>query len=251
MYGPEQIAAVIPCLNEGVTIAPLVREIRRFLPQVFVIDDGSCDATGREAHAAGATVIRHPVSRGKGASLRAGFSAALAMGGGYSAALALDGDGQHSPADIPNFLKVAASSQAALLVGNRMHDTRAMPFMRRGVNRWMSRMLANFCERPIPDSQCGFRLLNLHAWSRLGISSNHFEIESEMIVRFLHAGYSIDFVPIETRYGSPAHRRSKIRPLADTLRWLRWWIAIRHELSAHAFIPVDPRYESAAQDATT
>ena len=245
MYRPDQIAVVIPCLNEGSTIGPLVREVRRWLPRVIVIDDGSSDATATEARTAGAALIQHEIPRGKGASLRAGFAAALNEG--YSAALALDGDGQHSPSDIPKFLQATASSRAALLVGNRMIDKRAMPCIRFFVNHLMSGMLGTFCETPIPDSQCGFRLLDLHAWSRLSFSSNHFEIESEMIVRFLHAGYSIDFVPIETRYGSES---SKIRPFADTLRWLRWWVAIRHELSSHAFVSVEPPYESAPQDAT-
>ncbi|MGZ8919576.1 MAG: glycosyltransferase family 2 protein [Limisphaerales bacterium] len=247
MHRPDQIAVVSPCLNEGPTIGPLIREIRAYLPHIIVVNDGSTDATAHEALKSGATVISHARSRGKGASLRAGFAFALQQG--FSVAIALDGDGQHAPADIPGFLHAAQGSTAALLVGNRMHNTRPMPWIRRVVNSLMSRILSNFCDTHIPDSQCGFRMIDLHAWNRLQFSCDHFEIESEMIVRFLHAGFTIDFIPVQTRYGSPAHRRSKIRPLADTLRWLRWWIAIRHELSADALISAQPRYEATPQDA--
>jgi glycosyltransferase involved in cell wall biosynthesis len=243
MSQPEQIAVVIPCLNEGRTIGALVREIRQFVPNVFVVDDGSTDATRSEAESAGAVVVRHLSPQGKGSSLRTGME--LALNYGFVWALALDGDGQHSAADIPKFIAAAENAEAAMFIGNRMEDACAMPLLRRIVNRWMSRMIGNFCDADIPDSQCGFRMVNLNAWKRLPMTARHFEIESEMIVRFLHAGYSIDFVPVQTRYASET---SKIRPMRDTVRWIRWWFSVRNEL---AVLPVHPRYESTPQDATT
>ena len=246
MYRPEEIAAVIPCLNEGRTIGSLVSEIRVYLPNVVVVDDGSSDDTAAEAERNGAEVIRHSSPRGKGASLRTGFETALQNG--FAWALAMDGDGQHAPADIPKFLRAIESSPAAMFVGDRMQNARAMPLVRRVVNRWMSATIGAFCGAEIPDSQCGFRLLSLGAWNRIPFSCEHFEIESEMIVRFLHAGHGLGFVPVQTRYGS---EQSKIRPLRDTFRWLRWWIGIRIELSPYADRRVvQPRYESTPQDAT-
>jgi hypothetical protein len=66
-------AAVIPCLNEEETIAPLVEAVRRHVSAVFVVDDGSSDATAERARCAGATVLRHSAALGKGAALRAGW----------------------------------------------------------------------------------------------------------------------------------------------------------------------------------
>jgi hypothetical protein len=40
-----------------------------------------------------------------------------------------------------------------------------------------------------------------------------------MMLAFAAAGHRIDFVPIEAIYKG---ERSKIRPLKDTWRWLRW-----------------------------
>lgn len=241
----EEIAVVIPCLNEGKTIASLVREVCSYVPNVIVVDDGSTDATASDAQRSGATVLTHTASLGKGASLRTGF--AHAFENGFSWALAMDGDGQHAPLDIPNFLEAAEGSAAAMFVGNRMGNARVMPLVRLAVNRMMSRALASFCRSEIPDSQCGFRLLDLRAWRTMPFSSDHFEIESELIVRFLHAGFHVEFVPVQTRYGAES---SKIRPLKDTLRWLRWWVAIRNELSSDVTGSFHPRYESTPQDAT-
>ena len=74
--------------------------------------------------------------------------------------------------------------------------------------------------RPLPDSQSGFRLMNLDAWSRLQIRSTHFEIESELLLGFVAAGLVVESVPIQVIYND---ERSKIRPLHDTIRWFRWW----------------------------
>ena len=246
MYRTEEIAIVIPCLNEARAIGLLIREVRAYVSQVIVIDDGSSDNTATEAESAGAMVIRHDSPQGKGASLRDGFEAALHHG--FCWALAMDGDGQHAPQDIPKFLRAIEGSSAEMLIGNRMGNAGAMPRVRKFVNQWMSQRISAYCRVEIPDSQCGFRMVNLHAWNRITFSADHFEIESEMIVRFIHLGHTLGFVPVQTRYGSEC---SKIRPLRDTLRWFRWWFGIRNELSQYDHrLAVEPRYRSAPQDAT-
>jgi len=191
------VIAVIPCLNEERTIEPLVREILEHLPAVLVIDDGSTDQTSRLAAAGGARVMRRPGPAGKGAALTAGFSRARELG--FDWALALDGDGQHAPADIPRLLECARATGARMVVGNRMARPGAMPAVRRQVNRWMSARLSRFCGQRLPDSQCGFRLLDLRCWSRFSYAAQHFEIESELLVRFSKAGLPVAFAPVQTR----------------------------------------------------
>jgi glycosyltransferase involved in cell wall biosynthesis len=218
MDWPQACAVVIPCFDEAGTIAPLVVDVGRHLPTVWVVDDGSTDDSGALAAQAGARVIRHPANLGKGVALRTGLSAARDAGFGW--ALTMDGDGQHHPQDIPAFLRAADASAAALVVGNRMHNASAIPRLRRFVNRWMSRRLSRLAGRPLPDSQCGFRLLRLDAWSRLSLATEHFEVESETLLAFIAAGHAVAFVPIQVVGRGP---RSKIRPLTDTVRWFRWW----------------------------
>ena len=218
MLWRDQCVVVIPCLNEAAAIGPLVQQVRTLLPHVLVVDDGSRDDTGAQAEAAGARVLRHLQPEGKGAALTTGFRAAVDAG--FAWALAMDGDGQHSPADIPAFLDLADREQPAMIVGNRMANTGQMPWLRRQVNRWLTHLISQLAGCPLADSQCGFRLLNLSVWARLPIESRHFEIESELLIQFARAGQSIRFVPIEVIY---KEEQSKIQPVRDTLRWWRWW----------------------------
>src|SRR5271169_7021349 len=130
-------AAVIPCLNEGAGIAALVSALRQQVSLVLVVDDGSTDETARMAKGAGATVIRHERNRGKGAALRSGLSQLFKQG--FEWAVTLDGDGQHAPEDLPALLRRAGQTGALLVIGNRMGNARKIPWLRRHVNRWMSR----------------------------------------------------------------------------------------------------------------
>jgi glycosyltransferase involved in cell wall biosynthesis len=229
MDWPATCAVVIPCRDEAASIAGLVREVRSFLPTVIVVDDGSEDQTAARAAEAGAQVVRREQGPGKGAALKAGVAAAAARKRAW--VVTLDGDGQHRPADIPVFLRCAEETGAALVVGNRMHRAEAIPWLRRVVNRWMSRRISEAAGRLLPDSQCGFRLINLDAWADLRFETEHFEIESEVVLAFVRAGYGVEFVPIRV---IGKGQRSHIHPVKDTWRWLRWWIRVRYGRQSQA-----------------
>jgi glycosyltransferase involved in cell wall biosynthesis len=225
-----ECAAVIPCLNEARSIGSLVAAVRRHVDHVIVVDDGSEDATGPLAREAGAQVVRHVKPLGKGAALQAGWRSAHEHG--FLWVLMLDGDGQHSPDNIPVLFKCAEATGAALVVGNRMRAAAEMPWVRRQVNRWMSWRISRQLGRTLPDTQCGFRLMHLGAWAAVPLATSHFEIESEMLFRFVRAGQTVEFVPIQVIY---KNERSKIHPVRDTLRWFRWWRLAKN--TAHSSIP--------------
>lgn len=219
--------AIIPCLNEAASIGPLIQQVHSHLPNVIVVDDGSTDETAALATRAGARVLRHATPQGKGAALVDGWEQARSAG--FAWALTLDGDGQHAAGDIPTLLACAEQTGAFLVVGNRMSKPVGMPWLRRQVNRWMSRRLSRLVGRDLPDTQNGFRLMHLDTWAALEIRAVHFEIESELLCKFALAQHRIEFVPVQVIY---REERSKIRPLHDTFRWFRWWRQTRHKLQS-------------------
>jgi len=213
---------VIPCRNEARTIGEVVVDARVYLPTVIVVDDGSSDATGAKALASGAEVIALGEPLGKGAALISGWKRAAELG--FTWALNMDGDGQHSASDMPAFFQDLQPDEPALVIGNRMLNAKAMPWLRRQVNRWMSKRLSRRTGKPLPDSQCGFRLIHLPSWSRMPLTTKHFEIESELIIASVRLGIPIKFVPVQVIYkGGP----SKINPVLDSLRWFRWFFRSR------------------------
>ena len=78
IVSPERVYVVIAAYNEGAVISHVVTDVRRAGYQVVVVDDGSPDATAELAHAAGATVVEHPLNLGQGAALQTGIDYAVA-----------------------------------------------------------------------------------------------------------------------------------------------------------------------------
>lgn len=229
MIGTSNCAAVIPCLNESASISALVAAVRGQLSSVLVVDDGSVDGTARLAENAGAIVLRHLKNFGKGAALQTGLAHALKSG--FEWAVTLDGDGQHAPEDLPTLFRRAEMTGAKMVVGNRMDEAQKMPWLRRWVNRAMSRMLSRRAGKFLPDTQSGFRLIHLPTWSALALAAEKFEVESEMLLAFVASGQGVEFAPVQVLR---SNRASHICPLADTLRWLAWWKKI-HRPSRRLF----------------
>jgi glycosyltransferase involved in cell wall biosynthesis len=216
MASKETILAIIPAYCEGRFIGPVVSQVLQYVQTVLVVDDGSFDNTAAEAEAAGAKVIRHSTNLGKGAALETGLDYAVSIDAAFF--LFLDGDGQHDPSEIPAFIDAINRSNADLVLGNRMRNLASMPLIRRWTNQFMSWQIGRICKIPIPDSQCGFRLARKELLPVLMAPSNRFEFESESIILAARQGFKLGFVPIRTIYRD---QQSKIRPLQDTMRYLR------------------------------
>jgi glycosyltransferase involved in cell wall biosynthesis len=214
------IIAVIPAYNESRHVAGVVEQVRQFLP-VLVIDDGSSDETAQAAEMAGATVLRQEPNQGKGAALVNGFHYVLSQG--CDAAIMLDADGQHSPSEIPSFLRVYQDNHSDLIIGER--DFRYMPPLRRRTNSLGTSMFSWAVGQPIPDNQSGYRLLSRQMMeSMLASHESNFEFEVEMIVVCLRNGYRLDWVPIQTIYGD---EKSHIRPIRHTYHFIRMVLQTR------------------------
>jgi glycosyltransferase involved in cell wall biosynthesis len=211
----EASAVLIPAFLEERRIREVVERSRRESPRVVVVDDGSHDATAREAAAGGAEVISHPQNRGKGAAIKTGL-AHLRGDTGVQWIVLLDGDGQHRPEEIPRFFE-AAGSGAKLFVGNRMEDTATMPFVRRTTNRVMSGLIGRLCGQRVPDSQCGFRMVHRDLIDALSTGANGYDYETEMLFIVSRMGCVIGAVPVSTIYGDET---SKIRAVRDTIRFV-------------------------------
>ncbi len=208
--------AIIPAYQEAQFVAEVIRKTRNELGRVVLVDDGSTDETAQVAAVAGAEVLRHSVNQGKGAAIRTGLKHLLSESFEYF--LLLDADGQHDPAEIPRFLAAGGNLKAGLIIGNRFADSKGMPFIRRWTNRFMSWQIGRHCGFRLPDSQCGFRLAERRLVRLLLNATSGFEFETEMIFVAARNGFRIESVPVQTIYRS---EQSKIRPVRDTLRYLK------------------------------
>ena len=213
------ICVLIPAYNESREIGPVVSAIKAKGFDVVVVDDGSTDNCGAIAKEKGAFVLRNVQRCGKGLSLREGFKHVLK--GPYAGVIAMDGDGQHDPADLAQFLAKQEQDPVSVITGNRMANSKDMPPVRYLTNCLMSFLISCVCKQRIPDTQCGFRYIHRQILQDLKMTCNDFEIETEVLVKASKKGYKVHSVPIKTIYRD---EKSKIRPLKDTVRFFRYLI---------------------------
>jgi glycosyltransferase involved in cell wall biosynthesis len=217
-----KVCALVPACNEGLSIASVVRGLQPHVSRVVVIDDGSTDGTGEAAREAGAVVVRHDRTIGKGAAIRTGLSTMLGLD--YSHVLFIDGDLQHDPAEAPALIAAARAGLGDFIIGERRFGRDLMPASRYYTNTISSWVISTFfAGAQVLDAQSGFRLVSTDLLRRLTLSGRGYEIETEMLIKLARRGARIARVPISTRYGRSA---SKLRPVRDTTRTC--FLAVRY-----------------------
>lgn len=211
---------IIPCKNLAEEVGDVVRGIAALDIDldVVVVDDGSTDATSEAAAKAGAHILRHEENLGKGAALKTGFEYAVAKG--YEAVITMDGDGQHDPSAIPDFMDAMEKTGADVIVGTRMHAVGEMPKIRVWTNKTTSRIISFLARQNIPDSQSGYRMIRTTVLRDVVRSfvTTRYDAESELLIRAARRGYRIAAVGIKSIYrGAVSH----INPVVDTFRFVR------------------------------
>jgi glycosyltransferase involved in cell wall biosynthesis len=213
----SQTAAVIPAYQDEKHIGDIVRRTRERLDHVLVIDDGSTDRTAELAREAGAEVIVHSQNRGKGEAIKTGLGHWLDRK--VTWVTLLDSDGQHLPEEIDRFTAAAGSATGpTFFIGNRMNNVAGMPFIRRVVNRYMSSRISRVCGQQIPDTQCGYRMLDRQLIPELLGGGHRFDYETEVLIIASRKGFRIESVPITTVYTDQV---SKIHPMRDAIRFFK------------------------------
>ena len=158
--------AVVPAYNESGTVGRVVQSLHENAPSfdVLVIDDGSTDATCREATAAGARVVRLPYNLGIGGAVQAGFK--FALDNGYDYMIQVDGDGQHDPCEIEKLVEaMEAEPGLDVVCGSRfLKDLEYRgPVSRRAGIHIFAFILSRLVGQKVTDPTSGFRLYNKRA----------------------------------------------------------------------------------------
>jgi glycosyltransferase involved in cell wall biosynthesis len=218
----DRTAVVIPAFNAARHLESVIGTTSQFIPlsRIVVVDDGSTDDTRITAERTGAVVLKHAENCGKGVALNTGILAAGEGGAEY--VITMDADEQHDPSEIPSFIDKVVESGADIVVGNRMANKKNMPGDRVFANRATSWFVSTRTGIHVPDSQNGYRLIRIALYKSLRIKARRYDAESELLIRAAKAGAKIDWVAVDTIYGTEV---SSVHPVVDTLRFLR--MAIR------------------------
>jgi glycosyltransferase involved in cell wall biosynthesis len=227
---PElKVIAAIPAYNEANHIISIIKETWRYVDQVFVIDDGSTDGTGEIAEAAGATVIKHDHNQGKGAAINSAFGIARELQ--PTAMVLLDGDGQHSPEEIPFLLDPVLSGEVDMVVGSRFLRNNRIPKYRM-LGQAILTLTTNIGTGiKISDTQSGFRSFSQKAINNMSFRESGFAVESEMQFEARKYNLKVAEVPIATNYDEKVKRSPVVHGLGVFFRVLNLILNVSNQAS--------------------
>ena len=177
------IAVLIPCHNEGLTIAEVVRDFRAALPgsTIYVYDNNSTDDTVARARAAGAVVRNEPL-QGKGNVVRRMFSDIDA-----DIYVITDGDGTYDPKVAPEMVRRIAAESLDMIVGVRIDDRKDDAYRRghRAGNRTLTRFVGWLFGHRFTDILSGYRTFSRRFVKSFPALASGFEIETELTIHAL------------------------------------------------------------------
>lgn len=213
----DEIAVIIPCYNEALTIGKVIDDFHRELPAatVYVYDNNSSDDTSRIAREHGATVRFEP-RQGKGNVCRQMFRDIDA-----ACYLMVDGDDTYPAESAKALCEPILSGKADMVVGDRLSNGtyakangRAFHGFGNDLVRIMIKWIYGYA---YSDVMTGYRAMSEPFIKTFPVLSEGFQIETELSIHAVDHRWRILNVPIDYR-DRPAGSVSKLDTLGDGLK---------------------------------
>jgi glycosyltransferase involved in cell wall biosynthesis len=194
----------IPVYNEERHLESVLTEVRRYSPNILVINDGSTDRTPELlARQTGIEVVGHAQNRGYGAALSSAFGFTRCHH--YDVLVTMDCDGQHEPSRIP--LLLDAIHDADIVSGSRyLRDFRQddpAPQDRSRINHTITAELNAHYGLGITDAFCGFKAYRREALNKLHITETSWGMPLQLWVQAARAGLRVKEVAVPRLYLDP------------------------------------------------
>jgi glycosyltransferase involved in cell wall biosynthesis len=221
------VSVVIPAKNEAANIPWVLARVPSWVDEIIVVDGLSTDGTLEVARECVPDVIAvHEMRPGKGAAVRAGFTAARG-----EIIVMLDADGSMDPAEIDRFVR-AIEDGADLAKGSRRLSgggSADLTTLRDLGNRALLAIANTMFGVRFSELCYGYMAMRRSRVDELGLVADGFEIETEIVVRSVVSGLAVSEVP-----SFEAPRRagaSNLNVVRDGLRILATLVGVRFGLA--------------------
>lgn len=214
------IAVLIPCYNEELTIGKVIDDFKRELPEatIYVYDNNSKDRTSEIALEHGA-IVRRETRQGKGNVVRSMFRDIEA-----DCYIMVDGDDTYPAEFVHSLIEPVRNGEANMVIGDRLSNGTYFDENKRAFHNFGNNLvkgLINFLYKSnITDIMTGYRAFDRFFVKSMPVMSPGFEIETEMSIHALDNKFLLKEVPIDYR-DRPEGSESKLNTFSDGMKVLK------------------------------
>lgn len=212
-----RIAVLIPCYNESLTVAKVVKDYKEAFPtaDIYVYDNNSTDGTDEIAKKAGA-IVRYEYKQGKGNVVRSMFKDIDA-----DCYIMADGDDTNPP--VPEMADLILEGKAEMVIGDRLSSTYFTENKRlfhNSGNKLVRFLINCLFDVNVKDIMTGSRAFSYSFVKTFPVLSKGFEIETEMTIHAAANNLHMIEIPIDYR-DRPEGSESKLNTYSDGLKVLK------------------------------
>jgi len=213
MLNNKKVVVVLPAYNASKTLKITLDAIpKEYVDDIILVDDASTDDTVAVAKRLGLKVFVHPKNLGYGGNQKTCYKEALRIGADI--AVMVHPDFQYDPVFIPEMIRPIIHGKCDAVFGSRMKiRTNAlkggMPYWKFVSNIFLTKLENFILGNNLTEYHSGFRAYNKKVMNLpLGLNSDNFVFDTEIIVQIKIAHLTIKEIPISTKYFKEASQIS-------------------------------------------
>ncbi|MBA2475912.1 MAG: glycosyltransferase family 2 protein, partial [Actinobacteria bacterium] len=227
MLEGKTVAVVVPALDEEALIGTTLAGIPAFVDRIYVVDDGSRDATVERARAAGdprVEVVVHERRGGVGAAIVSGYGRAIADEMDVTAVMAADN--QMPPEDLERLVAPVARGEVDYAKANRLISGEAWQLIPR--TRYLGNAVLSLLTKiasgywHVADSQSGYTAIGLPLLAQLDLHRVYrgYGFPNDLLVHLNVWNARVRDIPSRPVYGVGERSGIRLRKVIPTISWL-------------------------------
>jgi glycosyltransferase involved in cell wall biosynthesis len=227
MVDGKRVAVVVPAHDEEELIGATLGGIPAFVDTIYVVDDGSRDATVERAHAGGdprVAIVTHDRNLGVGAAIVTGYKRALADG--VDVVCVMAGDNQMDPADLESLVTPVARGELDYAKANRLTTGQAWELIPR--TRYLGNAVLSLLTKiasgywHVADSQSGYTAISHGMLAQLDLDRVYtdYGFPNDLLVHLNVWNARVRDFPSRPVYGVGERSGIRYRKVVPRISWL-------------------------------
>ncbi len=235
-----EIAVLIPCFNEELTIENVINSFdsvlqkENFSYKIYVYDNNSTDNTKQilSKLQTEKIIYRKEYRQGKGHVVCSMFKDIDA-----DCYILVDGDGTYFAQNAPEMISYIKNENYDMVVGNRLikdYDKENKRLFHSFGNRLVSYLINKLFRSDINDIMSGYRAFSKKFVKTSGLLAQGFEVETEITILALDGNYKIKEIPIDYKDRIDGSK-SKLNTYSDGIKILKTIFVLFKDYKAFEF----------------